>query len=70
MPYGGVACFVTWGVSVWLFWSSFQGLYSIVWLRKGLAAHISILDAYISGLTLEQKDEIIVVDLMPNRCDV
>lgn len=36
-------------------------------VRKGLAAHVATLDAYMEGLTLQTDDRVLVVDVLPNR---
>ena len=36
-------------------------------LRKGLAVHNGIIDAYLNGLTRDPEDKVIVFDILPNR---
>ncbi|CAK9026417.1 unnamed protein product [Durusdinium trenchii] len=35
--------------------------------QKGLAAHVLILEAYLQGVALKEKDEVVVFDVLPNR---
>lgn len=36
-------------------------------IRKGLQCHLDILESYMAGLDLTDQDNVIFLDVMPNR---
>lgn len=39
----------------------------ILLARKGVAAHVAIVESYLSGLEMGEEDHMVIFDLLPNR---